>query len=997
MMSRPRARRARFGVRTLLVLALACAAAPPARAQAPAQAPVVTAVRVEQEGRPVPDRAVTELLSTAVGQPLSMVQVRESIAHLMTLSTLDDVQVSSVPSAGGVELRYVLVPLHPVDRVVFRGAPGLSEGDLRRVVSDQFGDPPRAGQAAAIVEALTRTYRERGYPSATVSIALDETHEPDRATMVITAESQARASIAEVRFEDVDTTAPGAPAARPSVRPGQVYDRPAVERQLQSWEEDLHGRGYYEARATHTVTFAPDGAHVAVNLVRGSRVVVAFAGDPLPDNERERLVPVRSEASADEDLLEDSSLQIENYFKARGYRDASVGYTRDERDGQLTITFTVSRGARYVVGDILVAGSSTVPAAELRGLIRLRAGDPFVQGTLDAGIGAILRRYLELGYTAAQVQQPRDLPVTQQDDSGGRRVAVTLTVVEGVRTVVGVVSFEGRVGLAEAPLRALLTTAPGRPFSESALAADRDRIEVEYRNRGYGTVTVTPSAMRAEAGSEVNVRFTIVEGPRFIVDHVIVVGNRRTSRETIERELLLTPGQPLGLPDRLESRARLSALGLFRRVEVEEVRHGSDGRADLLVRVEESKPTSIGGGGGLEGGFRLRPTGEGGQAEERFELAPRGFFEIGRRNLWGSNRSVNLFTRVSLRNRDVVLDDSGIRLADSQRDSRYGFNEYRVVATFREPKIAGTRAALLVTGIMQQAIRSSFNFIQREVRAEAGMAISPVYNVAGRYSLSRTELFDEVFTEDESPLIDRLFPEVRLSLLSGSFLRNTRDDLLDASRGSAVTVDGDLAMRAIGSEVGFAKMSVQGFLYRRLPTARRVVVALGARLGAAQGFPRQVSRTAADGSTVVETVEDLPANRRFFAGGDTTVRGFSLDRLGDFFGPDDPRNTISQSGFPTGGNGVVIFNGEVRVSLLGALQAVAFVDAGNVVKNAGNLNLFELRPAAGGGVRYRSPVGPIRIDLGFNLDRRDLPPDPASGATRRERGIVWHISLGQAF
>jgi outer membrane protein assembly factor BamA len=995
MTSRPRAGRARFGYRTLLLLALAGAGTPTVQAQA--QAPVVTAVRVEEEGRPVSDRAVTELLSTAVGQPLSMVQVRESIAHLMTLSTLDDVQVSSEPSAGGVELRYVLVPLHPVDRLMFRGALGLPEGDLRRVVSDQFGDPPRAGQATAIIEALTRTYRERGYPAATVSIALDETHQPDRATMVITAQSQARVTVASVRFEDVDTTAPGAPAERPAVRQGQVYDRSVVERQLRSWEEGLRGRGYYEARATHTVTFSDDGAHVAVNLVRGSRVVVAFAGDPLPDSERERLVPVRSEASVDEDLLEDSSLQIENYFKARGYRDANVAYTRDERDGLLTITFTVSRGARYTVGDLQVAGSTAVPAAELRALIRLKNGDPFVQGILDGGIGAILRRYLELGYTAAQVQQPRDLPVMQQDASGGRRVAVTLTVVEGARTVVRGVALEGRTAIDEAVVRGWLTTAPGRPFSESALAADRDRVEVEYRNRGYGTVTVTPSAARAETGSEVDVRLTIVEGPRFVVDHVIVVGNRRTSRETIERELLLQPGEPMGLSDRLESRARLSALGLFRRVEVEEVRHGSAGRADLLVRVEESKPTSIGGGGGLEGGFRLRPTGENGQAEERFELAPRGFFEIGRRNLWGSNRSVNLFTRVSLRNRDSVLDESGVLLPDSLRDSRYGFNEYRVVGTFREPQIAGTRAALLVTGIMQQAIRSSFNFIQREARAEAGMAISPVYNVAGRYTLSRTELFDEVFTEEESPLIDRLFPQVRLSLLSGSFLRNTRDDLLDASRGSAITVDADLAMRAIGSEVGFAKMSVQSFLYRRLPTARRVVVALGARFGAAQGFPRQVSRTAADGSTIVETVEDLPANRRFFAGGDTTVRGFSLDRLGDFFGPDDPRNTISQSGFPTGGNGVVIFNSELRVSLLGPLQGVMFVDAGNVVKNASNLSLFELRPSAGGGVRYRSPVGPIRIDLGFNLDRRDLPPDAATGATRRERGLVWHISLGQAF
>ncbi len=973
-------------------LALACLAAPAA-----AQAPVVTEVRVEQEGRPITDTAITGLLDTVVGRPLSMAQVRDSIAHLISLNTFEDVQVFRTPSPGGVALRYALVPLHPVDRVAFRGSLGVSEDDLRKVLSDQFGDPPRAAQAAAIVEALKRAYRDRGYPSADLSVALEETHDPDRATMVITAQSRGRVPIAALRFEDIDQTVPGAPAERPSVREGQPYDRAAVERELQAWEATLRGRGYYEARATHAVTFADDGAHVVVDLVRGSKVVVAFAGDPVPGGELERLVPIRSEASADEDLLEDSSLQIENYFRARGYRDAHVTYTRDERGGTLTITFTVTRGPRYFVDDVQVAGSTAVPAPDLRALVRLKAGDPFVQATVDAGIGAILRTYLDRGYTAAQVQQPRDLPVVHEDAAGQtRRVALTLTVVEGARTLVRAVSFEGRSAFDEAQARSWLATAPGKPFSEGDVSADRDRLEVEYRNRGYAAVTITPSTTRAETGSEVDVRFTIVEGPRYVIDHVIVVGNRRTSRETIERELRLRPGDPLGLADRLESQTRVSALGLFRRVEVEELRHGTDNRADLLVRLEESKPTSIGGGGGLEGGFRLRPTGEGGQAEERFELAPRGFFEVGRRNLWGSNRSVNLFTRVSLRSRDIVIDNSGIRLSENLRDSRYGFNEYRVVGTFREPKIGGTSAGLLVTGLIDQAIRSSFNFIQREIRAEVGMALSPVYNVSGRYSLSRTELFDERFTPDESPLIDRLFPQVRLSLFSGSFLRNTRDDLLDASRGSAVTVDGDLAMRAIGSEVGFAKVSVQGFVYRRLPTARRVVAAFGARLGAAQGFPRQVTRTAADGSTVVEVVEDLPASRRFFAGGDTTVRGFSLDRLGEFFAVDDPRNTISQSGFPTGGNGIVIFNGELRVSLVGALQGVVFLDAGNVVKHAGDLSLLELRPAAGGGVRFRSPVGPIRLDLGLNLDRRNLPPD-ASGVARRERGLVWHISLGQAF
>ena len=107
-------------------------------------------------------------------------------------------------------------------------------------------------------------------------------------------------------------------------------------------------------------------------------------------------------------------------------------------------------------------------------------------------------------------------------------------------------------------------------------------------------------------------------------------------------------------------------------------------------------------------------TDETGEAVERFELAPRGFFEIGRRNLWGKNRSVNLFTRVSLRDarrRAGRGRDAGCRRAPR---AATGFNEYRVVGTFREPRVFGSRSDVLVTGILEQAIRSSFNFARRE-------------------------------------------------------------------------------------------------------------------------------------------------------------------------------------------------------------------------------------------------------------------------------------------
>jgi outer membrane protein assembly complex protein YaeT len=958
------------------------------------QAPqVITEVRIEQEGRTVDDRVIVALIETTPGEPLSMREVRDTLSHLTSLNRFEDVQVFKEDAGAGMRLRYVLFPLHPVDRMEFRGTPGLAEDEIRRVFTERFGAAPSAGRAGEIAEALRAFYRDRGYASAEVTPHIEETHNPDRATMAFDIRAGSRASIGRVDVDEVDGSGRPVPGGVP-ISVGDPFDNDAIRRELDRYVAALHARGFYEARASHTAAFEPDGtATVTVSIDRGPVVSIAFAGDPLPEADRERLVPVRAEGSADEDLLEDANAAIEDYLHARGYRDAEVQYSRTEGDGTVTITYKIARGPRYVVDAVTIAGHTAVPTMDLTELLQVEQGAPYVEAEAGAGAVAIRNAYRARGFTRVDVRTTvTELP--REDDAApgiDRHVDVRYAVTEGPRTLVGSIGFEGHTALSEAQLRALMTTAPERPYSEGEIALDRDRIDLEYRNRGFEAIVVDPVISLVENGTRADVRFQITEGPQVLVDHVIIIGNQRTNIETIEREVLLKPGQPLGYSARIETQQRLAALGLFRRVAVDELRHSGETRRDVLIQVEEAPPTTIGYGGGVESGTRLRPTGDGGQAEERFEVAPRGFLEISRRNLWGKNRAVTLFTRVSLRSRDIVLTGDGIRL-ERPAESSYGFNEYRVVGTFREPRLFDSPADGLVTGILDQAIRSSFNFVRREARAEAGWRFSRQYSFAGRYSYEHTRLFDEKFTDEEKPLIDRLFPQVRLSKFSGSFIRDTRNDVVDPDGGTFIISDTELAPRVVGSEVGFLRSFLQGFAYYRVPAPRRTVVAFGARVGAAHGFRREVVREDADGQPIlgaegrpiVDVVQDLPASERFFAGGDTTVRGFSLDRLGT-------DATISPTGFPTGGNGLVVLNAELRATLIGSFGAVAFIDAGNVFLRATDLDLGQLRAAAGFGIRYQSPVGPIRIDLGFKLDRRELSPG------RLERRSVLHISLGQAF
>jgi outer membrane protein assembly factor BamA len=410
---------------------IACGIAFGALSSAAAQAPtdvvteIVTVVRVEQEGQVVTDPAVAGLIETKVGAPYSAKDVRESIAHLISLNRFEDVQVFRQPVAGGVALRFTLLPLHPVDRVEFRGDLGLAEANLRRVVTETFGDPPRAAQAAAIAAALRRTYQTRGYPGADVAATVEETHGPDRASLVVVVKAGPQAVIDDVRFGSVDGTDLRAVTERPNIRRGQRYDSTAVEQELADWTARMRGRGYYEARASHGVSYPPGGAFVSVSLSRGPRVVVAFEGDRLSSAEQERLVPVRAEASADEDLLEDSTRAIQDFLRERGYRDASVMYTRAEQDGQLTITFVVTRGPRFIFADIQLTGQTIVPVTELRTLLRVQSGDAFVQSMLDRGIAAILEAYRVRGYTATKVER-RMSEVAGESVDSTRRVTVAL-------------------------------------------------------------------------------------------------------------------------------------------------------------------------------------------------------------------------------------------------------------------------------------------------------------------------------------------------------------------------------------------------------------------------------------------------------------------------------------------------------------------------------------------------------------------------------------------
>src|SRR5207249_3935126 len=282
---------------------------------------------------------------------------------------------------------------------------------------------------------------------------------------------------------------------------------------------------------------------------------------------------------------------------------------------------------------------------------------------------------------------------------------------------------------------------------------------------------------------------------RIFVDHVLIVGNVRTSVKTIVRALQIGPGDPLGLAAVNDAQQRLASLGLFRRTRIAELRHGDETTRDLLVTVEEAPATTIGYGAGGEVYARVvRRAEDAGVAAEKIEFAPRASFQIGRRNLWGKNRSVDLFTSVSLHPKDSPVFAN----QPAPSGNGYGFAQYRIQATFREPRLFDTAADAYLTGTLEQQIRSSFNFSRQSAGAGIARRLTRHLSITGSYQIQRVRLFDENILPADRLDIDRLFPQVRLSSFSSSLIRDSRDDQVDPRHGAYVSANGQLAGRAIG-------------------------------------------------------------------------------------------------------------------------------------------------------------------------------------------------------
>ena len=412
----------------------------------------ITDVRVEIAGVAVAEIGVLELVETRVGEPLAMQSVRGTIEHLVGVGRFEDVRVFASGTDQGVSLRWQLVPVRKISKITVTGNHVLPDQDLRRVITDRFGATPSTNRISEMTLRLTEYYRARGYEHASVLPRVEEDDPaPEESELVLTIDAGPRLVVGAVTITGKPLDAEAEVIRLLGLQPGRAFDQVALDERIASYEESLRERGHYQGRLreSHVPNAGGTSVNITIAAEPGPRVSVVFAGDPLPEGNRDAFVPIRAERSVDQDLLEDASLRIENALREQGYRNARASYAREEKGGELVLTFTIARGPLHRIESVQTGGNAKLTATDLAPLLQIKAGDPFVEARAGLIAAAIGELYRVRGFAQAAVKPNiQVLPEAQNVNVTFRPVAIRFEIVEGPQTIVSGVTFEGNTSIA---------------------------------------------------------------------------------------------------------------------------------------------------------------------------------------------------------------------------------------------------------------------------------------------------------------------------------------------------------------------------------------------------------------------------------------------------------------------------------------------------------------------------------------------------------------------
>ncbi|MBS1873922.1 MAG: BamA/TamA family outer membrane protein [Acidobacteria bacterium] len=950
----------------------------------------VLGIEFEPAGQPLPRAELDRLIPFKAGDSYHAATVRDAIQKLYSTGRYTDIAVDAVPAAAGVTVRFITTANAFIGRVTATGSPEPpNAGQLVTATKLQLGTEFANNDIRQAEESILERLRANGLYQAKVSHSATRDADIDQINIDFRIDPGARAKFAGVEMTgDPSRTSEAIARSTRWRRPFGLFGwRPMSESRVQNGLENV--RAYYQrhdrllARVTLSGLKYDEKANAvtpSLTIDPGPLVRVTTSGVKVPKGKLRQMIPIYQERSVDRSLLIEGQRNLIDYFQAQGYFDASVDFnqSRNGKDEEV-VEYEIDRNERHKLAAIAIAGNRYFTSDIIRERMYLApASFPrfprgrYSQRYLERDRSAIEDLYRSNGFRDVRVSPEVD------DDYQGRHgsIAVKMNVEEGSQYLIDKLELEGVADKDRERLISILHSAAGQPFSEYNVASDRDAVLAYYFNAGYPNATFDWSQSPSADPHKVDVKFTIHPGDREFVRKVVVNGLRATNPALVNQRIDITAGDPLSQTRIADVQRRLYDLGIFAKVQT--AVQNPDGREEgkyVLYQLEEARRYSVNVGFGAEvarigGGVTTfdAPAGATG-------FSPRVSLGVSRLNFLGLGHTVSLQSRVSTLQKRVLL-------------------------SYFAPQFQGSdRLNLTFTGLYDDS---------RDVRTFAARRVEGSIQLGQRFTRANTMqyrfVYRDVFVDPNSvkineQLIPILSQSVRVAGISTTLITDRRDDPTDAHRGLYQTIDVGYASKAFGSQTGFVRMVVKNSTYHRL--TRDLIFARTTNFGFIQ-------RTGG--------LAEIPLPERYFSGGAYSNRAFPDNQAG-------PRDPIT--GFPLGGTAVLMNSFELRFPLLGDnLGGVLFHDAGNVYSSLGDISLrFRQRDVqdfnymvhgVGFGIRYRTPLGPIRADIslspnsphfiGFQGSRDSLLTCSAPGSSttcpsvpQRISLFQFHFSLGQAF
>jgi len=760
----------------------------------------------------------------------------------------------------------------------------------------------------------------------------------------------------------------------------------------------------------------------------GPMVVIYAQGFRISHRTLKKQIPVYEENALDDDLINEGKRNLLDYLQTRGHFDAKIEVRRENDPQTLRVIYLIDPGPSHKVVLVELSGISSTSyfrPEDIRSRMLVQPATRFL--THGRYSGALLRNdvsmlqalYRSNGFRQAKIETKVD------DNYQGvtAHLAVHLHIEEGPQRRIGDFKIEGTHLISKDQLP-VLETESGQPYSEQNLATDRERILNLYFNRGFPNATLdiatTPSTTQPNLE---DVIFTIHEGELFTVDQVMVSGLNHTRDYVVQREVQVHTGDPLSQQDLLDTQSKLYDLGIFSQVDTAvQNPEGADPQKNVLVQVQEAKRYTFTYGIGLEFETGL-PSGTNSPAGST-GASPRVGFDVTRLNMWGRDQTLIFQSHVGRLQQRGLISYEIPKLFNNDRLKLFYtafYDNSLDVATFTSQRLEGKVDLRQQIGTQQPNHSTSvtYRFDYRRVKAS---------NFAADFSPAQFSLFS--------------LP-ARVGGPGLTFIRDQRDNPLESTKGQYFTFDSFAASSYFGSQADFGRVLAQDSTYYAFGrTNHKFVVARSTSIGLEQVY--RGTRVLPPGACQVSNLSTscggnitvIPLPELFFSGGGNSHRGFGLNQAG----PRDPG-----SGFPVGGSALFVNSEELRfpsVSLpyLGeGFGFAVFHDMGNVFTAGhdmlkGLLRWHQPNPAqclqpggvadipcqtqfnnsgydytshaVGIGLRYKTPIGPLRFDFGYNLNPTYYFQgivDPTTGKltpnfeTQRLHRFNVFFSIGQPF